>query len=109
MSKPFKSKINRFSKCHNCGDIHAPLRCPAYGKTCFKCGSLNHWSKCCRKTKQMAINSVLATLNKNGRKLCSASVLAPSVIEVEINGKQIRCLLDTGASECFMTPRLAEN
>ena len=108
VSKPFKSKINRFSKCHNCGDIHAPLRCPAYGKTCFKCGSLNHWSKCCRKTKQMAINSILATLNKNGRKLCSASVLAPSIIEVEINGKQIRCLLDTGASECFMTPRLAK-
>ena len=99
VSKPFKSKINRFSKCHNCGDIHAPLRCPAYGKTCFKCGNLNHWSKYCRRTKQMLINLVLATLNENGRKLCSANVLAPSVIDIEIIGNQKHSLLYTGDTE----------
>ena len=56
----------------------------------------------------MAINSVLATLNENGRKLCSANVLAPSVIDIEINEKQIRILLDIVLSECFMTPKLAK-
>ena len=77
-------------------------------KTCFKCEGFGHLSKYCRKTNQMAINSVLATLKENGRKLCGANVLAPSVIDIEINGKQIRSLLDTVASECFMTPKLAK-
>ena len=65
VSKPFRSKYNRFLKCQNCGYMHAPLRCPAYGKTCFKCEGLGHWSKYYRKTQRLAINSVLATLKGN--------------------------------------------
>ena len=33
-----------------CGKKHAPgaRRCPAYGKTCAKCGGRNHWASVCK-------------------------------------------------------------
>ena len=40
--------------------------------------------------------------------LCSASVLASSTIDIEINEHEIRCPLDTGECGCFMTLELAK-
>jgi hypothetical protein len=34
--------------CSRCGRFHAPNRCPAFGKTCHKCGGPNHFSYRCR-------------------------------------------------------------
>ena len=56
----------------------------------------------------MGNSSVLATLEEKGKKLCSANVLAPSVIDIEIIGNQKRSLLDTGDTECFMKPKLSQ-
>ena len=28
------SQLDQTKKCSNCGSIHAPRKCPAYGKTC---------------------------------------------------------------------------
>jgi hypothetical protein len=36
--------------CSNCGMIHAPGRCFAYGKSCMKCGKIGHFQKMCRST-----------------------------------------------------------
>lgn len=35
-------------ECRKCGQFHKWNRCPAYGKTCKKCGKLNHFAKVCR-------------------------------------------------------------
>ena len=53
------------------------------------------------------MNSMLANLGER-KSVCNSSVLEPSMIDIEINGKRLRGLLDTGASECFMTPTLAK-
>lgn len=33
--------------CKRCGKRHRPKQCPAYGKTCAKCGGQNHFAKQC--------------------------------------------------------------
>ena len=38
------------AKCKNCGSLHAPRKCPAYGTKCRSCGKDNHWAKVCRST-----------------------------------------------------------
>lgn len=35
-------------QCGNCGRVHEPRSCFAYGKTCRSCGKLGHFSKLCR-------------------------------------------------------------
>ena len=38
-------------KCGYCGMEHAPRKCPAYGKSCKKCGRLNHFQSVCRSSR----------------------------------------------------------
>ena len=39
---------NRCHKqCGNCGSIHAPCKCPAYGTTCSRYKKKNHWRQVC--------------------------------------------------------------
>ena len=83
-------------------------QCPALGKTCFSCGKRNHFANLCRKPRQASLNTVLATLGKSSSKLCNVGVLKPSLINVTINGVKLSGLLDTGASDCFMTTKLAK-
>ena len=33
--------------CKFCGTTHADRNCPAYGKSCNKCGMCNHFAQCC--------------------------------------------------------------
>ncbi|XP_064641926.1 uncharacterized protein K02A2.6-like [Lineus longissimus] len=37
--------------CGNCLLHHKPRQCPAYNDECKACGTLGHWEKCCRKSK----------------------------------------------------------
>ena len=50
VNKVFK-KFSRTAskKCKFCNKVHEfrKLKCPAYGKTCSKCGELNHFAICC--------------------------------------------------------------
>ena len=47
----------QYKQCENCGTKHEKKKCPAYGKTCFKCGKQNHYQKLCR-AKQCVTNAV---------------------------------------------------
>ena len=42
-----KSRHNQ-GNCGYCGSVHSKGKCPAYDKTCVKCGKINHFSKVCR-------------------------------------------------------------
>ena len=77
-------------------------------KTCFNCGKLNHYAEFCRKTRQATLYSLLATLKKSSSVLCNANVLKPSLVNVTLTGVHLNGLLDTGASDCFMTTELAK-
>ena len=43
-SQPFKRPSR---ECGNCGMVHG-RHCPAYGRTCFSCGGMNHFAHKCR-------------------------------------------------------------
>jgi len=64
-----KSRDRKDQNCKYCGLKHAKRNCPAYGKTCHKCGRKNHFATVC-KTK---INSVknLEAENHNSDELYS--------------------------------------
>ncbi|GFR65426.1 retrovirus-related Pol polyprotein from transposon 297 [Elysia marginata] len=47
-NQPPSSSYKR-QPCRNCGRLHGENDCPARGKSCYYCKSLNHFSKMCRK------------------------------------------------------------
>merc|ERR1712074_195814 len=67
VSGTFRSDYTRSVKCQNCGTQHPAKQCPAFGKTCFGCGKQNHFAKVCRKPKRASLNTVLATLELEGK------------------------------------------
>ena len=42
------TSLGRQGKCGNCGTLHPPRRCPAYGQNCYTCGKTGHYSRYCR-------------------------------------------------------------
>ena len=108
MSKTFKSNYTRTVKCHNIGFQHPAKQCPALGKTCFSCGKRNHFANLCKKPRQSSLNTMLAASGKSSPRLCNVGVLKPSSVNITINGVKLNGLLDTGASDCFITTRLAK-
>jgi len=43
-----RSRDFRQSVCGNCGRVHSPNRCPAYGLRCYNCSRLHHVRRMCR-------------------------------------------------------------
>ncbi|KAJ8892444.1 hypothetical protein PR048_005024 [Dryococelus australis] len=46
------------SKCLQCNYIHSKNKCPAFGKTCFQCGKLNHFATMCRTSSNVKVVKV---------------------------------------------------
>ncbi|XP_067928064.1 uncharacterized protein [Watersipora subatra] len=44
--------------CKYCGTSHPPWQCPAFGKACNACGTMNHFSKVCRKKNEASVKLV---------------------------------------------------
>ena len=63
----------------NCGSKHQPRQCPAYGKTCYKCGKLNHFAALCRSTLITRPNAKQANEVTTG----TTSQSDPSVLRVQ--------------------------
>ena len=58
--------------CSNCGEQHPPRKCKAYGKECFKCKKMNHFTKCCN-SKTASVRTEKAHLVKNSMNACNYS------------------------------------
>ena len=87
------------AKCKFCGYSHPANKCPAYGKTCSKCGKNNHFQSVCRSSAKRVqevekeeSNSVFAVGN------------ASSIIPVTVCNTSINMQIDTG-SEVTTIPR----
>ena len=42
------SHSKSMTNCRNCGSVHPPKKCPAYGKECFSCKKKGHFKQFCR-------------------------------------------------------------
>ena len=43
-------RVSQGHQCRFCGRVHKARECPAYGKTCQRCGRRNHFAAVCRNT-----------------------------------------------------------
>ena len=90
--------------CTRCDTTHASMRCPAYGKTCHKCGGKNHFSKCCKSTKKIhSVNDPGDTQSDEGLYIDSVmvdSVTADWIEPLNVNG----CSNQHHIGERFQTP-----
>ena len=96
-------------RCYYCGNQHPQLRklCPAKNAECFRCGRRGHFAKVCRagmKEVQSAAmtspSTYLAAVSKP---------LEQSTISVKIDGVKTHALVDSGASECYVSSSLADS
>jgi hypothetical protein len=103
--------------CGNCGTVHEPRQCPAYGKECGKCHKMGHFAKWCRggrcrsRNRQPtgrsnvtahavdADNSIDNDVFNIGE-LVTINAVSPfcaAYRELDVNGTTIPCKIDTGA------------
>ena len=131
--KPISINHSVKRKCFFCGgSLHAGGRnfCPAKNKICTKCGKIGHFHRVCRSTERKATALSMATSSntkasdgahysedekpsKSTTYLYSVLATAPSSLNSttlvsKINGLKVDCLLDTGASNNFMSTTIAK-
>ena len=111
------------SKCYFCGSLKYPRsKYPAREATCHKCQRREHFAKVCRAnpttnpTRSRTSSAMsFPTTGCSSVSTSAASVLATaapsldrSTYRVNINGVTYRALMDSGSSESFINPHLAE-
>jgi hypothetical protein len=83
-------------------------------KRCHKCGKLGHFQAACPNNKvSVKINrGYTADQMLEGGFVAKANNLKPRpnllFLETKINGQNVLCLVDTGATHFFMSPKLAK-
>ena len=102
-------KNSSYIKCKNCSYEHAPMKCPAFGKECHRCGRLNHFQNRCRQKNVQQVQGsesdnefevgTLTTVNSVGN-----NRRAMITLEVGKNGVPTRFQIDSGA-DCCVLPR----
>ena len=102
-------------KCYFCGgNYHVGGRndCPAKNKVCNNCGKVRHFHRVCRSPSSKPTSASVSCENAETPKelplLLSIAAGAPSclqrtVLPAKLNGVQVQSLLDTGASESFVS------
>ena len=93
-------------RCYNCGGkrhINDDRRhCPARNKVCRNCGKLGHFSKVCRSTMPFSRSTfaiIIARAKDDKRS-------PPITKVVELKGKRLTALIDTGSSDNFISTRI---
>lgn len=91
--------------CGRCGATHARNECPAWGKTCLKCGGPNHFSSQCRTTNPK-VNEMVTQDSSEDEFFVDSLYIGNICTEdnsawfsvVKVNGSKLKMKLDTGAS-----------
>lgn len=105
-----RKNTNSRKQCRNCGGIHDPKKCPAYGKTCNNCKKRNHFASVCmsvkpQMTKPRKLNTVdVETDADDDHKLYVATLETVNTLQFDewsetiyINNVPVEFQLDTGA------------
>ena len=84
-------------------------------KRCHKCGKIGHFIADCPDNKVSTKTSHVCAADRmlEGGFEAKASSLKPRpsllYLEAQINGKNVSCLVDIGATHSFMSPKLARD
>ncbi|XP_047140948.1 uncharacterized protein LOC124816004 [Hydra vulgaris] len=86
----------RTIKCKYCGLQHPPRKCPAFGKSCKKCGKLNHLKNICKAN--IKYEKIVKEIENDDAIEYSINMNdANSEISVKINDYNIKMQVDTGS------------
>ncbi|CAB4024811.1 retrotransposon-like family member retr-1, partial [Paramuricea clavata] len=99
--------------CGNCGRVHEPKSCPAYGKKCNNCQKLGHFAKLCRsqaKNPKKSVHDVdyESDSSTHGIDMAKTAVTSDNDEEhasLKINNTTIRIKLDSGAETNVLTKK----
>jgi hypothetical protein len=95
-------------KCKKCDKVHGHRECAAFGKTCYKCGKMNHFSNVC-KTKLKNVKDVTKDEESESEEddLYVSSIVRVGELSkktksiwtevIEVNGKALKFKIDTGS------------
>lgn len=120
-SKPFNRNYNAnysgnkeqaANICFYCGRKHAPMECPAKGKTCYLCQKLDHFASVCQSKKSLrSVNTIsqfeeentkderfVLTIAENKDQGILKANIGFCVNEQQQVFKEVSCQLDTGAA-----------
>ena len=106
------NNIKHSDKCGQCGYEHRPRNCPAYGKTCSKCGRKNHFQQVCRSSKEQADKNISAVIISAIERVISSNAShKPDLPRLHVLAKyqqneaqSIQVVPDTGAQVSVCTP-----
>ena len=99
--------------CGNCGRVHEPKSCPAYGKKCNNCHKLGHFAKLCRsqdKNPKKSVHDVdyESDSSTHGIDMVKTAVTSDNEEEhasLKINNTTICIKLDSGAETNVLTKK----
>ncbi|PAA80925.1 hypothetical protein BOX15_Mlig029604g7 [Macrostomum lignano] len=98
------SSRRTISACRYCGKSHPEGRCPAFGKSCSKCGKKNHFSTVC-KSRSMHYTTTGEEDSDSAQQktdvlhlIDALNSIEVSMETVRINDKPFKMQIDTGAS-----------
>ena len=94
-------------QCFFCGRAyHERKYCPAINSTCFSCGKIGHFSRVCRsnngsgKRLKSTNQSAALSLASLTSMACPGNLLKSAIL-VNLNGKNLTALIDSGSSESY--------
>ncbi|XP_075733124.1 uncharacterized protein LOC142775550 [Rhipicephalus microplus] len=98
-----RTKFANGTRCRNCNMVHAPERCPAYGKTCYVCKKRNHFAACCNNARRISEVHKAEESDENfdilGIKICGVTgdIGADWMVRGKIAGQEVQFKVDTGS------------
>ncbi|GFO16305.1 retrovirus-related pol polyprotein from transposon 17.6 [Plakobranchus ocellatus] len=93
------------AKCFFCGfQRHPRFKCPAKEETCKNCGKKGHFQKVCQSKRKQAGFASAADISLNSTFSAAApSSLSKAIISLNVCGRPMKALVDTGSSESFIS------
>ena len=102
-------------QCFFCGRAyHERKYCPAINSTCFSCGKIGHFSRVCRsnngsgkrlKSTNQSANLSLAPFTSMA---CPGNLLRSAIL-MNLNGKNLTALIDSGSSESYINSKVSKD
>ncbi|XP_075741826.1 uncharacterized protein LOC142792927 [Rhipicephalus microplus] len=98
-----RTKFANGTLCRNCNKVHAPERCPAYGKTCYTCKKRSHFTACCNNARKISEVHRVEESDENfgilGITICGVTgdIGADWMVRGKIAGQEIQFKVDTGS------------